>query len=200
MVLIALKILLFQVQSTICFSVLHTRHRQGKRDEMLRVCALCLVHEWYFRLQGSVLCQSQTVDNQRCRPTGPCGSYEFKMPSAITTRELWKKCLKRSLLTLPGNSMACLGPHSKVTAGGGEKHKGPMSCFSWGQGRGFTSLIPTKVRLNPRKAESESQGQLFYSRALGRSCSHPPLLVQALITQQMRCPPGPPPSVVPWPL
>ena len=44
---------------------------------------------WTLACWVAVLGWSHPVDNQCCCFTGPCGSYDCKMPSAITIRKLW---------------------------------------------------------------------------------------------------------------
>ena len=61
------------------------------------------------------MCWSQLINNTCCECTGPCGSYyDCKTPFSNNYHEILKQN-KDLLLIWPGNYIAYLRPHSKVS-------------------------------------------------------------------------------------
>lgn len=111
------------------------------------------------------VCWSQPVDNQYFGWTSPCGSYDWRHPSATTIRKFWKKKTWGLRLIRSGNDTSHLGPHSKVKGrdapqfpqiplicpcffGLRGSHTQPRGLIRWrrmGKLAGFPSEIPTST-------------------------------------------------------
>lgn len=118
----------------------------------------------------AVLGWSHPVDNQCCC-TGPCGSYDCKMPSAITIRKLWTKKkfithrfwkahgIPGSYLVIEGRERGC-GPGVLLSLGSRVEALGFVAYFSlvnW-------NLTCGNLKFRERKS-GPNDGQLNWRRS-----------------------------------
>lgn len=76
------------------------------------LCQSQLYNVVWPEMAGDTHVGSGYFQDQCCVWADLCGSYDCKTSSAKTIRKLWRK--PGLLLTCPGGSVACLGPHREV--------------------------------------------------------------------------------------